>query len=90
MSLERGTSEQPKARTVSRGDAVERVRRALERAETGAPLFPGEDAEARAAITELQERLVNVKRRGAAFAEIELSVYARQLLGGAGRITLVS
>ena len=90
MSLERGTSEGPEMRRGPRVDAIVRVHRAMERAEKGHPLFPGEEAENQAAMVELEERLRRLKQRGVEFADIELSVYARQLLGGAGRITLAS
>ena len=43
-----------------------------------------------ALISRLAQRLKRLKARGVEFGEIELSVYARQLLSGPGRVTLAS
>jgi len=90
MSLDRTVRHEPVVRRTPREDAVAVVRRALGRAERRHPLFPGEEAEAASALGELEGRLKRLKTMGAEFGEIELSVYARQLRAGGGRITMVS
>jgi len=90
MTIARGTEDQPLTRRAAGEDAVEVVRRALERAEMRGPLFPGEEEDSRAAALVLVRRLKRLKAKGVEFGEIELSVYARQLLPGPGRLTLAS
>ena len=81
---------QPVRENEPEGDAVVIVRRALERGESGSPLFPGENKETKAAVQELEKRLARLKTLGVEFADVELSVYARQLAAGNGRIQLAS
>ncbi len=90
MAIDTGVEPQPLILRKAPEDAVVTVRRALERAEAGGPLFPGEEQENRVAVLELTQRLKRLKARGVEFSEIELSVYARQLLSGPGRVPLAS
>jgi hypothetical protein len=90
MSIERGTEQRTLRRRVVREDAVAMVRQALEKAQTNRPLFSGEEQDGKAAAFVLEERLKHLKARGIEFGEIELSVYARQLLSGPGRMPMAS
>ena len=90
MSIERGVEPQPLRRRRIPEDAVVVVRRALERAEAGGPLFPGKEQEGRAAARTLAQRLARLKARGGEFNDIELSVYAREIASGSGRVPLAS
>lgn len=90
MSLERGQGNGPLVRGLSGEDAVVVVRRALARAEDGHPLFLGEDVGTEAALAVLEDRVRRVKAMGGEFTDIEVSVYARQLRSGSGRVPMVS
>jgi len=87
---EQVSEHEPVMSKVVREDAVVLVRRALERAESGQPRFPGEKEEARSAIQTLEGRLQTLKAKGVEFGDIELSVYVRQLAPGAGPMPLAS
>ncbi len=92
MSIERGVEPQAEPLRLRRvaDDAVVVVRRALEPADQVRPLMPGEERENRVAVLALAQRLARLKSRGPEFSEIELSVYARQLLSGTGHVPLAS
>jgi hypothetical protein len=88
MSLDRGTVQRRVVRRMPGRDAVVVVRQALERAEEGYPLFPGTEAETRAALVVLEERLKRLKSRGINVEGIELNHDVRHLLAGGGRMPL--
>lgn len=90
MAVERGMDAHNDGDASGAEDSVVTVRRLLGRAEEGKPLFRAEQMEGRRALLALKERLQRLKARGVEFADIELSVYARQLLGDADPISLVS
>ena len=90
MAVERGMDAHKGGEGSGVEDSVVTVRRLLGRAEEGKPLFRAEQLEGRCALLALNERLRRLKAGGVEFAEIELSVYARQLLGDADPISLVS
>jgi hypothetical protein len=71
-------------------DAVVIVRRALERVARGEPLFRMEMIEVQAALGTLKERVKRLRARGVEFADIDLSVYSRELLRGSGNVTTIS
>ncbi len=90
MSIERGVETQPIRLRKTAEDPVVAVRRALDRAEAGTPLFPGEALDNAAATMVLAHRLERLKARGVEFGDIELSVYAKQLLAGSGPVPVAS
>ena len=89
MTIERGLEVSEPLRPRSE-DAVVTVRRALERAAKGEPLFRMEMIEVQAALVTLKERLSRLRARGGEFADIELSVYCRELLRGSGNVSTIS
>ena len=89
MSMGRGL-EVPEPFGRRREDAVACVRRAMERARAGKPLLRSELVEVEGALTELKDRLARLRSLGSQFSEVELSVCARELLRGGGRMPVVS
>jgi len=90
MPVEELSEGQPVIRRAVAEDAVAVVRRAVERAHSGAPLLAGEEQETQSALAVLERRLRSLKARGAAFGGVELSAHARRLASGTGPLTLAS
>ena len=90
MTVERVSAHDAVVGKVQQEDAVVVVRRGLERAANGQPRFLGEEEGTKAAVGTLENRLVALKKKGGAFAGVELSVYARQLAPGAGPMPMAS
>jgi len=88
--LEERREPEPVVRRVVGEDAVVVVRRAMEQAEAGVPLFGQEQPRVKAAVVTLEERLRRLQARGGEFGEIALSGYARRLMPGGGPMTLAS